>query len=466
MSRFAYDVICIGGGPGGGAAAQQVRLRGGRACIVEDRFLGGTCLNVGCMPTKALLASGHRAWEMTHADDLAIPPVEPDIDGQAVMRRVADIVDDLRTAMRDKLSGMDRVDVIRGRGYIRDAHTVAVDTPDGEKTLTARCLVIATGSQPTRPGFLPWDSGRVWTSDHATNADHLPESILVLGGGPLGCEFATAYAELGVRVCMVEMMDRLLHQLPDRAGEVVQKSLTARGVDVHLGQEVTGASFDGESLTVECGSGCSFHGSHALVAVGRHSCPGELGLKEIGVMCEDDTIPVDDRCRTSVEGVYAAGDVAELRNHSHLAERMGIVAGDQIMGVDTRDDRTVVPVGVYSHPEVAHVGLGPDEAREQHGREAVDVLHKDYADAGTAWLYAERAGGLELVVGRDDGAILGALWIGPQAVDMIHELALAMRQGVTLAEIYGTIHAHPSFQETLHALAETWMDQRAGKDSK
>jgi dihydrolipoamide dehydrogenase len=436
-----------------------VRLRGGRACVIENRFLGGTCLNIGCMPTKALLASGHRAWEMRHAEELAVPPATPDIDGRAVMQRVHKLVEDLRNATRDKLSGMEGVDVICGTGRIRDAHTVVVETPDAEKTLTGRCLVIATGSQPVKPDFLPWDSGRVWTSDDATGADQLPESVLVLGAGPLGCEFATAYAELGAGVCMVEMRDRVLPQLPERAGRAVHESLTARGVDVHLGQEVTGASFDGETLTAECGSGCSFRGSHALAAVGRRSCPKELGIEAVGVECEKDYIPVDDRCCTSVEGVYATGDVAELRNHSHLAERMGIVAGDQIMGVDTRDDRTVVPVGVYSHPEVAQVGLDAESAHQQHGRDAVDVLHKPYAEAGTAWLYGEEAGGLELVVRREDAAILGALWIGPQATDMIHEIALAMRQGITLREVYGTIHAHPSFQETLHALAEKWMDE-------
>jgi dihydrolipoamide dehydrogenase len=412
------------------------------------------------MPTKALLASGHRAWEMKNADALAIGAAEAIIDGQAVMARVHRLVEDLRTATRDKLSGMEGVDVIRGMGRIKDAHTVVVETPDGEKTLTARCLVIATGSQPVQPDFLPWDSGRVWTSDDATNADELPESILILGAGPLGCEFATAYAELGAGVCMVEMLDRVLPQLPQRAGRAVHESLTARGVDVHLGQEVTGASFDGETLRAQCESGCSFRGTHALAAVGRRSCPEDLNLQAIGVDCQKDYIPVDDRCCTNVGDVFAVGDVAEARNHSHLAERMGIVAGDQIMGVDTRDDRTVVPVGVYSHPEVAQVGLDAQSAHQQHGRDAVDVLGKDYADAGTAWLYAEEAGGLELVVRREDAAILGALWIGPGAMDMIHEIALAMRHGITLQGVYNTIHAHPSFQETLHALAETWMEEQ------
>lgn len=450
-----YDAICIGGGPGGSAAAQQVVARGGTACLIERDRLGGTCLNVGCMPTKALLASGERHWDMKTAGEVGLPSVNVKPDGPLVMQRVHRIVDDLLTATRNKVDGIEGLRLLRGEASIVNAHTVRVDTDQGRKEVRGRCLVIATGSVPVRPDFLPWSSGRVWTNAEAVRAETLPEHLLVLGGGPLGCEFACAYAELGAEVCLVEMKDRLLPVLPEYAGKVARQCLDQRGVDLHLGEKVTDVKFDGDRIHAECQSGCSFEGSHVLAALGRRACPEKLGLEKLGVQCEKDFIPVDECCRTSARDIFAAGDVADARNHSHLAERMGVVAGDQIMGVDTRDSREVLPMGVYVHPQIAHVGRSDQEARAD-GFEPVTV-RKDYADAGSAWLHARTAGGLELTVDRKTGQILGATWAGPHAVDMIEEIVLAMKHQLTIAQVFDTMHAHPSFQETLHALAEQLM---------
>ncbi|MFP4053689.1 MAG: dihydrolipoyl dehydrogenase family protein [Phycisphaerae bacterium] len=450
-----YDAICIGGGPGGSAAAQQVVQRGGTACLIERDRLGGTCLNVGCMPTKALLASGERRWDMKSACDLALPAADVKPDGTLVMRRVHRIVDDLLTATRDKIDGIENLHLVGGEASVIDAHTVGVETEEGPKQFQGRCLVIATGSQPVRPDFLPWSSERVWTNAEAVRAETLPESLLVLGGGPLGCEFACAYAELGSNVCLVEMKDRLLPLLPEYAGEAARKCLQQRGVDLHIGEKVIDVKSDGDRIRAECESNCSFEGTHVLAALGRRACPRTMGLEKLGVECRKDFIPVDECCRTSVEGVFAAGDVAEARNHSHLAERMGVVAGDQIMGVDSRDSRDVLPMGVYLHPHIAHVGRTGEDARAA-GFDPVTV-RKDYADAGTAWLHARTDGGLELTADRKSGQILGATWIGPHAMDMLEEIVLAMKHELTVDQIYRTMHPHPSFQEMLHALAEQLM---------
>lgn len=455
-----YDLVSLGGGPGGSAAAQQAALRGGSACIIEERDLGGVCLNRGCMPTKALLAASEAAWAMRRTGPFGIRPVEPEVDGRAVMRRVAEMVRTLRQATEEKLASRDRVDVLPGRGRLTAANTVEVDTPGGRREIRGRSVVIATGSRPNRPDFLPWDSGLLMTSDEALAAEDLPASVLVMGGGPLGCEFATAYAELGAEVHVVEMADRLLGNLPEEASDAARELLARRGVVVHTGATVQEMKASAGRLVARLADGDEIQTRQALIAVGRSPNVEDIGLERIGLRLTDGIIPVDDRCRTQVDGVYAVGDVADPRKHSHLAERMGVVAGENAMGYQLREDRSIVPVGVYTHPQIACAGTC-DELGERPT--SLDVAAYAYADSGTAKLYDRTGGRVKLLVEPDTGRIRGGLWIGPGAIDMIHEVTLAMRNGVTLKDLFHTMHAHPSFQEAVHAAAEAWIDRRVAE---
>ncbi|HUS92423.1 MAG TPA: dihydrolipoyl dehydrogenase [Phycisphaerae bacterium] len=463
----AYDAVVLGAGPGGIAAATQVARRGGRACLVEKGPLGGVCLNVGCMPTKAMLAASDLCRRMRAGGAFGIEADGPRVDGRVFMRRVAGVVADLRQRTEAALKANRGIDVVRGVGRLVGAGTVAVETDDGARTLRGRTIVIATGSSPARPDFLPWGSPRMMTTDEAVVAEDVPASVLVMGGGVIGCEFATVYAELGIPTTLVEMLDGLLPQLDAEAGTLVADVLAERGVEVLTGRRVVRMAADHREVVAALDDGREVRADCALIAVGRRPRLEGIGLAEAGVRVECGAIAVDHRCRTSVEGVYAVGDAAEPRQYAHLADRMGRVAAENIMGVECSDDRSVVPVGVYTHPEVASVGFSLAEAKERFGR--VRVLRHSYAHSSMGVVCGETAGQLKVLADGDSGRIFGATWIGPHATDMIQEFALALRLGLTLRDLHGTIHAHPTFQEAASAVADAWAAQadrkRPGRDA-
>jgi len=455
MSHSVYDVAALGGGPGGNAAALAVKRRGGTACVVEQAHLGGSCLNVGCMPTKAMLAASDECWRANHAERFGLRGPRCAPDGRAVMGRVAEVVRALRE--RDEAGMAARVEVVRGRGRLDGPNAIVVQTAEGTRRVEAQNVVIATGARPVKPSFLPWGLPRLMTTDEAAVADDLPESALVMGGGVIGCEFATIYAELGVPTVLVEVLPRLVSTLGADASAAVEKSLGQRGVELLLGRRLTGMTATEEGVTAEFQGGDSRRATVALVAVGRQANIEDIGLDTAGIEVADGIIPVDDRCRTNVPGVYAVGDCAEKQQYAHLAERMGVVAGENIMGGDLADDRTVVPVGVYTHPEVAAVGLSRNPAKERFGR--VKVLRYAYRKSTAALIYGQMDGQVNVIADPETGVIHGALWIGPHATDLIHEFALAMRHGLRLQQLYHTIHAHPTFQEAATVLAGSWIAQ-------
>ena len=449
-----YDVAVIGGGPGGYAAALRAALRGARVCLIEGAALGGCCLNVGCIPTKAMLHASRLKWEMERAKALGLGVAGVAVDGPALMRRVAATVAGLSKGVGLLLKAR-KVDVIRGRGRLVAPDTLAVEMPGVRGKIRARSIIIATGSRPVRWDNLPWNSGRVLTTEEATTAGDLPGSVLVIGGGVVGCEFATFYSELGVPTTVVEVLDRLLPAMDEDASRAVARSLEARKVNVLTGTRMAGMSAGAAGLAAELPGGKTVEAQRALLATGRAPNTEDIGLEELGVEMDGRVIRADDRCRTNVPNVYAAGDVAELRQYAHLATRMGVVAADNATGHDASDDRTVVPVGVYTHPEVAAVGLSEAEA-ERQGLPA-RVSRFPYLASGMARACGQEEGQVKLVARTDTGAILGAAVIGPHATDVIHEVALAMRAGLGVQQVAETIHAHPTFSEAVGEAAEAWL---------
>ncbi|MBE3068647.1 MAG: FAD-dependent oxidoreductase, partial [Planctomycetes bacterium] len=300
-----------------------------------------------------------------------------------------------------------------------------------------------------------WDSGRVWTTDEATTATELPESVVIVGGGVIGCEFATAYAELGIPVTVVEMLDRLLATIDEDAARGIVRSLKKRGITIHTGRRIVGMKASKKGVAAELEGGGTVEAARALVAVGRAPNVENIGLEKVGVRLDGKVIQVDDRCRTSVEGIYAIGDVATRLQYAHLASRMGVVAADNATGHASRDPRTVVPVGVYSHPEVAAVGLSEAEARAA-GKD-VRVARFSYQASGMARAYGETEGQVKLIAETKHGEILGAMVIGHHATDVVQEIALAMKNELTVEEVASTIHPHPTFVEGVLEAAEAWL---------
>ncbi len=450
-----YDAAVIGAGPGGNAAAETLVQHGKRVCLVEANHLGGTCVNVGCMPTKAMLAASHLYNRAATADTFGLRIDRQGVDGRAFMQRVHQVVEFLHQAIDEKLTNLDGLDLVQGRARLLDNHTVKVEGNDAATEITAQNIIIATGSSAVRPSFLPWDSSRLMTNAEAVRRNDLPSSLFVLGGGPLGCEFACLYAELGIETHLAEQADRLLPRLVPDASDAAERFLAERGVNILTGSTVSDMQDTAHALHIEFQDGSPITVDAALIATGRAPNSENLGLEQLGIHIEEGRIVVDEHCRTSVNNVYAAGDVAETRQHSHLAVRMGRIAAENCLGMTSTDDRTIVPAGVYIHPEIACVGLCAEDQERELPPE-VNAYTYDFETGGLAMLREQRGGRLKVLAHKTTGKICGASWIGPEAVDLIHELALAMRHGLTLADIRDTIHAHPSFAEALRGIADDW----------
>jgi len=450
----SYDVAVLGGGPGGYVAALRAAQRGADTCLIEMDRLGGVCLNVGCIPTKAMLHASELYHHIQRAEEYGLAAERPSVDGPVFMKRAIEVADGLHKGVGALLKKR-KVTVIRGRGRLAGAGKLTVETDDGTKAVQAKAIILATGARPARPGFAPWDADRVWTTNEATTADNLPGSVIIVGGGVIGCEFATVYAELGIKTRLVEMMDRLLPTLDRDTSEAVTASLKKRGVEILTGAKITEMKATAKQVTAHLGGDKTVKASHALVAVGRVPNVEDLGLEEAGVTLRDGIIQVDGACRTTADGIYAVGDCAATLQYAHLASRMGTVAADNATGHPAESSFRIVPQVVYVHPEIAMVGLTEAEARET-GQD-IRVARFPLQASGMARAYGDTAGEAKLIAETEYGEILGAAVVGQHAADVIQELALAMANELTVEEVAHTIHPHPTFVESVHEAAELWL---------
>lgn len=449
-SPDVFDLAVLGGGPGGYAAALRAAQRGARVALVEQTALGGTCLRTGCIPTKAMLAASALCRQSSRAAEFGLsgPPLVPH--GPAFMARVARTIGILDKGLAN-LMRTRGVKVIVGRGRLAGPNALLVETADGATRVEARSVVLATGARPVRPGLFPWSDPRIQTHEEATTATDLPPSVIIVGGGVIGCELATVYSELGIPTTIVERLPRLLPGWEEDVAQAVTRSLARRGVSVLVGKMVAEVTCSDLAISCLLDHGPLIEAARVIVAVGRIPNLEGLGFEGAGVRVAEGLIPVDAACRTNVPNVYAVGDVAEKRHFAHLAQRMGIVAADCAAGFPTEDDRTIVPVGIYTHPEVASVG-----ATLENAGEGARVASFPYLASGLGRACGETDGWARLV-GAQDGRLLGATIVGPHATELIQEMALALRHRLRVADVAATIHAHPTFSEALHEAAESWL---------
>ncbi len=446
-----FDLFVIGGGPGGYVAALRAAQLGARVALAEEKYLGGVCLNVGCIPTKALLRSAEVYETIQNAKDFGVK-ISGDVlpDWPAMQKRKEQIAGRLTKGVGSLLKRAD-VTLFDGRGRLLDAHTVEVTGSDGRvQQVQANKVILATGSRPVQlplPGF---DLPGVLDSTGALELDVLPARMLIVGGGVIGAEFATLFATLGVQVTVVEMLDRMLPMMDAEIGQEIERSLKRRKVKMYFNSKATNIMQQDDVLrvTVETPEGNQeFAVDKVLVSVGRRANTENLGLEALGVRLKRNGIEVNEHMETNVPGLYAVGDVTGAWWLAHVSMKEGVVAAENACGRPTRIDYKTVPACVFTHPEVASVGLTEAQAAERGYQ--VQVGRFPMMANGKALTYGERDGWVKVVAEARYGEILGLHIVGAHASDLILEGALALGMEATLDEIEATIHAHPTLGEAI-----------------
>ena len=439
-------LLVLGGGPAGYVAALRAAQLGAAVTLVEQREIGGTCLNRGCIPTKALVAAAEHLRQARAAAGFGVLTTAVGVDFAALMRRKADVTVQLRTGVEHLLKAR-KVEVVQARGRLAGPGALALD--DG-RALAGDAVVLATGSEPARPSLFDFSDSRVVTSDELLDLTALPARIVIVGGGVIGCEFASVFAELGTAVTVVEMMDQLLPEEDKRAGRALQQGFKSSGITVLLGDAV--AALDTSSpneVVVRLAGGAEAAADVVLVAIGRRPLSRGLGYEEAGLeIGAGGFVVVDETLRTAIDGVFAAGDLAGPPLLAHWAYHEGAVAAaNAVTGGRLAVDRRAVPNCIFSHPEVASVGLTEDRALAA----GADVVVASVRLNGNskAVIEGESDGFIRIVAETGSGTILGATLVGAKVTELVHELALAIRNGLTFEAVAATIHAHPTLSEAI-----------------
>ena len=448
------DIAIIGTGPGGHTAALRASQLGAKVVCAEKRWLGGMCLNEGCVPTKTLLRSADVFALVKDAQTYGVMVDEPRLDWAKAQSRKEQVVEQLRNGLAMLLDRAG-VQVVEGEASFVRANTLSVRMRDGQETIVADNVIIATGSHTLQAPIPGLDGPRVIDYSGALALESLPESICIIGGGSVGLEFASLFNTFGVEVTLVEMLPRLAPQMDAAIGEGLAWSLSNQGVDVLTNTQITRISSSGSgcvaAMTTPQGEQ-QVEAELVLSAIGRAPNVTGLGLEVLGIRPTREGIQVDTHMRTVVPHVYAIGDVAaEGPMLAHAASRQGVVAAENALGYPAAADYRAVPSCIFSRPEAASVGLSEEEARER-GYD-VQVGTFGLPNNAKALVMGDTEGFVKVVSEAKYGAILGLHIVGANATELIPEGTLAISTEATLDEIEHTIHAHPTLGEAIHEAA-------------
>ena len=443
-------VVILGAGPGGYVAAIRAAQLGAEVTVIEKNALGGVCLNVGCIPTKVLL---HTAEVFTAAKEGAMIGLKADnvdVDWDGLMARKKAVVDTLVGGVGTLLRS-NAVRIVEGEASFVTPKEIAVTKKDGSKeSVPADAVIVATGSEPVVlpvPGF---DLDGVITSTGALSLERLPKSVVLVGGGVIGMEFASIFASFGVQVTVVEMLPEILPMLDGEIVQILKGVLLRKGVAFHTNSKVVGVEKKGKDLAVRVDTPAGplvLDAEKVLVSVGRRPVTKGLGLDRLGIAFDGARVKVNSRMETSLKGIYAIGDCASHIMLAHVASREGEVAAENIMGHAVDMDYKTVPSAVYTAPEIASVGLSESEAKSRGHR--VKIGRFPLMANGKSIIMNESDGMVKDVVDEKYDEILGVHIIGPRATDLIAQGGLALRLEATVDEIVTTIHAHPTVGEAL-----------------
>ncbi|MCK5113656.1 MAG: dihydrolipoyl dehydrogenase [Phycisphaerae bacterium] len=446
-----YNVAVLGAGPGGYVAALKAAQMGAKVAVIEKHHLGGTCLNYGCIPSKALLASAELLHKIEHAASLGVGVSgKASFDWAAIQKRKDKVLAGLRGGIGGLFKAR-KVTLYNGTGVLDGQGKIKIATDSGDEQISADNIILAVGSVPVRIPTWPSDPNLVCTSDEALHWDELPKRLLIVGGGVIGCEFACMMHAYGVEVSVVEMLPGLLPEMEADLGMGLAKDFTKRGIAIHVDTKVEGIVEAGGALTATLSGGVSLDVDKVLVAVGRRPATADIGLETIGIETDRGFVRVNDRMETGVTGVYCIGDANGRCLLAHAASAQGIAAVENALG-HTKDLTAPIPGAVYTFPEIGGVGLTTQQAHDQNIPIAVGNF--PLAFLGKAMAVGETDGFVKVIKHRETGELLGVHMLGHNATECIAAAGAMLHQKASVEDLAEVVFAHPTISEAIKESAE------------
>lgn len=443
-----YDIAVIGGGPGGYTAAIYAAKKGKNVVLIEKKKLGGTCLNVGCIPTKALIHSASLFNEIKEAENFGIKVTDSEIDWMKVQKNKDDIVYNLTNGVKGLLK-QNKVKIINGKAQLIDTNTIKISEQNNITEIKAKNIIIATGSEPIIPNIPGRDIEGIITSTEALSLDQIPKKLVVIGGGVIGAEMGYIYNSIGSKVTIIEMQSKILGRMDNECSELVRKQLENDGININTNSKVISFEKADNEIVVKYELNEkieSIRADKVLISIGRK--PLLNGIENIGLTIDRKGIVIDEYLKTNKNNIYAIGDVTGKIQLAHVASHQGITAVRNILGEKEKMKYDIVPSCIYTNPEMASVGLTEEEAREKYANNMkVSVFPFSYN--GKSLTLGNRKGFFKIITEDKYNQIIGIHIVGPSATEMIAEAVLAMKLECTAEEIANTIHAHPTLSEAL-----------------
>lgn len=443
-----FDIAVIGSGPGGYPAAIKAAQSGKTVALIEAKETGGTCLNRGCIPSKTLIASAEVLHKIQEAEDFGIKVGSVSFDYSKMVDRKDGVVGQIRKSL-EGLIASNQITMFKGFGKLTSPKTIKITGKDNIE-ITADKIIIATGSEPRNIPAFPFDYKKVHDSTSLLEMRTLPKKLAIIGGGVIGCEFASLYAILGVEVTILEMMPRIIPMEAESVSTALTKAFKNKGIAIETGVAVEGIDTSGKGVKVKLAGGKTISADIALVAVGRKLNTSDIGLEKAGVLVLDNgMIAVNDKMETSTPGIYAIGDIASKWWLAHVATHQGVIAASNATGHPMRMNYNAVPSVIFTSPEIATVGLSLEQAQEKGYKATTGSF--PFQALGKSQASLQTDGFAQIVLDKTTGQILGAQVVGHEASTLIAEMAIVITNELTVECITETIHAHPT-------VAEAWME--------
>lgn len=454
---MTMTLVIIGGGPAGYVAAITAARFGREVVLIDRGLLGGTCLNEGCIPTKALLQSADMYEHVKSAGHFGIelPENDPIIHWDAVQKRKRSVVKQLTDGVR-YLMNKNKISVLNGKASFLSAHELLIESEGKSDIIQAKQIIIASGSEPAALPFAPFDREWIIDSKDAMTLPSIPDSFCIIGGGVIGCEFASIFSRMGSKVVMVEQAAHILPEEDHDTANCLHDQLQKAGVEILTSAAVKQLDAISKKVVVEKehGERCDIKANHCLVAIGRKPRLGELNLEQVGIEFDRNGICVNEHMQTNLPHIYACGDVTGGVQLAHAAFHEGTIAASHASGEDVKVNEQVIPRCIYTSPEIASVGLNEESARKKYGE--IRIGKFAFSANGKALILNQPAGQVKVIVEPKYQEILGVSIIGPNATELIGQAAVMMHTELTADTLEQFIAAHPTLSEAIHeALLQT-----------